>query len=198
MRVTKFFLSAILMVFASSFAFAQATDEIQISAAFSSSIDLTVTEGDNISFTVATLDDYTNGLADPTAYNSKFVVNSSVDFKVDLTATPFDDGNGNILDANNFGYTIADAGTHAAGANHLLMGATASPSAYALLGNNTEVVTASNDGNAGDASQNAYILKFELGTDNVRSVSGLPRLLDQNIAPATYSSTVTLTASAMP
>lgn len=198
MRVTKFFFSAIALFLMGGFAFAQSSDEIQISAAFSSSIDLTVTEGDNISFTVATLDDYTNGLADPTAYNSKFVVNSSVDFKVDLTATPFDDGNGNILNANNFGYTIADAGTHAAGTNHLLMGAATTPSTYALLGNNTEVVTATGSGNAGDATQNAFTLKFELGTAAVRTISGLPRLLDQNIAPATYSSTVTLTASAMP
>ncbi|MEO0897775.1 MAG: hypothetical protein AAFY71_15320 [Bacteroidota bacterium] len=187
-----------MLVFISASAFAQTSDEIQISAAFSSSIDLAVTEGDNIAFTVASLEDYTDGLSDPTAYNSKFVVNSSVNFKVDLTATPFDDGNGNILNANNFGYTISDAGSHVVGTNHLLLGASSSPSEYALLGNNTEVVTSTGEGNAGDASQNAYQLKFELGTAAVRAKSGLPRLLDQNVAPATYASTVTLTASAMP
>ena len=177
---------------------AQVSDDIQISASFSSSIDLTVTSGSNISFNVATLDDYTNGLADATAYNSEFEVNSSVDFKVDLTSTPFDDGNGNILDAANFGYTLSDNGTYQVGTNHKLIGGTTSPSSFAVLGTNTEIVTATGDGNAGSAAANAYTIKFELGTAGVRSVSGLSNLLDQNIAPATYSSTVTLTASAMP
>ncbi|MEM7656084.1 MAG: hypothetical protein AAF399_08150, partial [Bacteroidota bacterium] len=161
-------------------------------------IDLTVTSGSNISFSVTSLQDYTDGLADPSAYNSEFEVNSSVDFKVDLTSTPFDDGNGNILDAGNFGYTISDNGTYTVGTNHKLLGGTVSPSAYAVLGTSNEVVSAFAEGNAGSAAANAYTLKFELGTDAVRAVSGLPNLLDQNVAPATYASTVTLTASAMP
>ena len=177
---------------------AQVSDEIQISASFSSSIDLTVTSGSQISFSVASLQEYTDGLADATAYNSEFEVNSSVDFKVDLTSTPFDDGNGNILNAANFGYTLSDNGTNTVGTNHKLVGGTVSPSAYAVLGTNTEIVSATGDGNAGSAAANAYTIKFELGTANVRAVSGLSNLLDQNIAPATYSSTVTLTASAMP
>ena len=174
------------------------TDEINISASFSSSIDLTVTDGANISFVVASLDDYTNGLADPTAYNSTFEVNSSVDFKVDLTSTDFADAGGNILDAGNFGYVISDAGTNVAGTNHLLLGASASPSAMAVLGTNNEIITATGDGNAGSAAANTYVVKFELGTAAARAVSGLPQLLDQNVAPSTYTSVVTLTASGMP
>lgn len=196
----KLFKSALIASAAVLFAgnvFAQSSD-IQISAAFSSSIDLTVTDGANISFTVATLDDYTNGLEDATLYTSTFEVNSSVDFKVDLVATDFADANGNVLDANNFGYTVIDNGTNVVGTNHMLLGATTSPSAYSLLGDDSEIITATGDGNAGTAAANSYKLKFELGTAAVRAVSGLPALIDQNVAPATYSSTVTLTASAMP
>ncbi|MDX2249565.1 MAG: hypothetical protein SF052_22465 [Bacteroidia bacterium] len=174
------------------------SDDINISAAFSSSIDLTVTSGANISFVVATLDNYTNGLADPTAYNSEFEVNSSVSFKVDLTSTNFTDAAGNVLDAANFGYTIADNGTNVAGTNHLLLGDVNTPSAMAVLGTNNEIVTATGSGNAGNAAANAYVLKFELGTAAARAVSGLPTMLEQNITPGTYTAVVTLTATAMP
>lgn len=193
----KHVLSLLLAGLCMPLAFAQ-SDDINISAAFSSSIDCTVTSGTDISFVVATLDDYTNGLADPTAYSSTFEVNASVNFKVDLTSTQFTDPNGNVLDARNFGYTISDAGTHTVGSNHLLMGGTASPSAMALLGTDREIVTSTADGNAGAAAANRFTLKFELGTAAVRAVSNLPQLLDQNIAPTTYASVVTLTASAMP
>ncbi len=198
MNFFKSLVLGMMLMLAATMSFGQAEDDINISAAFSSSIDLTVTGGENISFVVATLDNYTNGLADPTAYNSTFVVNSSVSFKVDLTSTDFTDGGGNILDARNFGYRISDAGTYAAGTNHLLMGAASATSDMAVLGTNREIITATGDGNAGNAAANAFNLKFELGTADVRAVSGLPTLLEQNIAPSTYTSVVTLTASAMP
>ena len=175
------------------------SDEINISAAFSSSIDLTVTDGANISFTVASLDDYNNGLADNSGdpYTATFVINSSVDFKVDLVATDFTNPDGGVLNANNFGYQVIDNGTNVVGTNHLLLGATTSPSTLALLGTDTEIITSSGDGNAGSSAANSFKIRFQLGTAAVRAVSGLDPLLDQNIAPSTYSSTVTLTASGM-
>ena len=175
------------------------SDEINISAAFSSSIDLTVTDGANISFTVASLDDYNNGLADNSGdtYTATFVINSSVDFKVDLVATDFTNPDGGVLNANNFGYQVIDNGTNVVGTNHLLLGATTSPSTLALLGTDTEIITSSGDGNAGSSAANSFKIRFQLGTAAVRAVSGLAPLLDQNIAPSTYSSTVTLTASGM-
>ncbi|MDX2285057.1 MAG: hypothetical protein NW241_12905 [Bacteroidia bacterium] len=176
------------------------TDEINISAAFSSSIDLTVTSGDNISFVVASLEQYTDGLADPAgvAYSSIFEVNASVDFKVDLSSTDFTDGAGNTLNAGNFGYTLEDAGTYQVGTNHLLLGGSATPSSMAVLGAPQTVVEAAGSGNAGPATANRFKINFELGTAAARAVSGLPTLLSQNIAPTTYTSVVTLTASAMP
>ncbi|MCI4668197.1 MAG: hypothetical protein MRZ79_08670 [Bacteroidia bacterium] len=178
--------------------FAQSSDEITINAAFSSYINLNVTEGANINFSVKSIGDYTGGMSSPYNYFSIFEVSSSQNFKVDLVATTFGDGNGNFLDANNFGYRISDEGEHLVNVNHLLLGATNSPSNLALLGANTEIVTPTGDGNAGSNLQNRYKLQFELGTPGVRALSGLPRLLDQNISPASYVGTVTLTASAMP
>ncbi|MEZ4828645.1 MAG: hypothetical protein R3C61_20525 [Bacteroidia bacterium] len=174
------------------------TDDIQVSAAFSSSIDLTVTSGANINFVVATLGEYTGGVSSPYNYISDFEVNSSVDFKVDISSTNFTDAAGNILNVGNFGYRISDNGTYAVGANHLLLGDVNSPSAIAVLGPNTEIITATGSGNAGPASANAFRLQFELGTPAVRALSGLPELLNQNIVPGTYTGVVTLTASAMP
>ncbi|MEM6765300.1 MAG: hypothetical protein AAF824_05990 [Bacteroidota bacterium] len=175
------------------------SDEINISAAFSSSIDLTVTNGANISFTVASLTDYNDGLADLSGdtYTATFVINSSVDFKVDLGSTDFTNPEGDVLAAANFGYEIFDNGTNVVGTNHQLVGGTTSPSTLTTLGSATEIITATGDGNAGSSTSNSFKIRFQLGTAAVRAVSGLGTLLSQNIAPSTYSATVTLTASAV-
>ncbi|MEL6195038.1 MAG: hypothetical protein AAFR66_23475, partial [Bacteroidota bacterium] len=130
-------------------------------------------------------------------YTATFVINSSVDFKVDLVATDFTNPDGGVLNANNFGYQVIDNGTNVVGTNHLLLGGTSSPSALALLGTDTEIITSNGDGNAGSSAANSFKIRFQLGTAAVRAVSGLDPLLDQNVAPSTYSSTVTLTASGM-
>jgi len=177
---------------------AQTTDDIQVTASFTSYIQLSVTDGENIDFRVRSIGDYSGGISSPYDYFSIFEVSSSQDFKVDLVATPFTDGNGNALDANNFGYRISDEGDHLVNVNHLLIGGGNSPSDLSLLGEEKEIVTAHNEGNSGGTDKNRFKLQFELGTPGVRSLSGLPRLLDQNIAPANYTGTVVLTASAMP
>ena len=178
--------------------FAQAEDDIQINAAFSSSIDLTVTDGTNINFTIATMGEYTGGVASPYDYYADFEVNASQDFQVALSSTAFTDGNGNTLDAGNFGYRLIDNGTYESGTHHLLLGGSGSPSALAILGPPQVIITATGDGNAGPASANAYRIHFELGTPETRALSGLPTLLDQGIVPGIYTGVVTLTASAMP
>ncbi|MDX1908767.1 MAG: hypothetical protein SF053_17150 [Bacteroidia bacterium] len=200
MKLNKLFACSLIALAGALPAIGQTTDSdnINVTAVFKTVIDLNVTSGANITFTVQTLDQYTNGLSDPTAYQSTFDVSSSVNFQVSLSATNFTDANGNTLNANNFGYTLTDAGTYTAGTNHLLLGGSASPSPMALLGTTSTIVAATGSGNAGPASANAYDIDFELGTANVRALSGLPTLLAQNIAPSTYTSVVTLTASAMP
>jgi hypothetical protein len=200
MNFNKWLVLSLVSFLGMGSAVAQTTDsdDINVTAVFKTSIDLNVVSGANISFLVESLDDYTNGLSDPTAYTSTFEVSASVNFKVDLSSTNFTDGSGNTLNAQNFGYTIADAGTYQVGTNHLLDGGTTSPSALALLGANNTIVEATGSGNAGPATANRFNLNFELGTAGVRALSGLPILLSQNIAPSTYTSVVTLTASAMP
>ncbi|MEO0897773.1 MAG: hypothetical protein AAFY71_15310 [Bacteroidota bacterium] len=195
----RIILNCLILVFGLwSHSYAQVSDEIQVTAAFSSYITLNVTSGANISFEVKSLGDYTGGMSSPYNYFSLFEVASSLDFKVDLSATNFDDGNGNLLDARNFGFRLSDEGENKVNVNHLLLGAGNSPSELALLGTNQEIITSYNQGNAGGPQKNAFKIQFELGTPATRNISGLPRLLDQNIVPGAYVGTVTLTASAMP
>ena len=173
-------------------------DQIELTASFRSSIDLTVISGSNIYFSISNIDEYQNGLEDPNTYSSVFEVNSSVDFRVELSSTDFISGTGNILSSKNFGFTIDDIGTHRTGRNHKFMGTATSPSHLNLLGSDIELITPSGQGNSGSADANRFRLTFELGTAETRKKSGLPTLLDQNITPGTYSSIITLTASGMP
>ncbi len=177
---------------------AQAEDNIQLQAAFSSSIDLNVTAGSTINFSVATLGEYTGGVASPYDYFADFEVSASQHFQVILSSSPFSDGNGHNLSEGNFGYRLIDNGTYEAGTHHLLLGGSGSPSGLAVLGPPRTIIEATGNGNAGPASANAYRIHFELGTPETRALSGLPTLLDQRIAPGIYTGVVTLTALAMP
>ena len=178
----------------------QATDDdnLLVSANFAASLDLTITSGSQVNFVVATTGEYTGGVASPYNYFSDFTVTASTSFQVTLSATDFTDGGGNTLDAANFGYRVYDNGTHVAGVDHLLLGQANSPSPLAILGEDTEIISPTGAGNAGTAAANTFRLHFELGTPATRALSGLPTLLEQGIAPATYSGVVTLTAMAMP
>ncbi|RMG59019.1 MAG: hypothetical protein D6722_22860 [Bacteroidetes bacterium] len=191
---TLWFLLAPLMLVAQT----SDDDDIQVTASFASSLDLTITSGSQVNFVVATTGEYTGGVASPYNYFSDFTVTASTSFKVILSATDFNDGEGNTLPAENFGYRLYDNGTHVAGVDHLLLGGVVSPSALAILGQDTEIITPMGNGNAGTAAANTFRIHFELGTPATRALSGLPSLLEQGIAPATYSGVVTLTAMAMP
>ncbi|MDX1908766.1 MAG: hypothetical protein SF053_17145 [Bacteroidia bacterium] len=174
------------------------TDDIQVNAVFKPVIDLRVTGGASINFLVATLGEYEGGVSSPFDYFSDFDVSSSVNFQVMLSNTPFLDEEGRELDSRNVGFRIQDNGTYQAGVNHLLLGQPVSPSALAVMGTPVTLVSATGSGNAGNRTANAYRLHFELGTPDTRAISGLTSMLEQRIAPSTYTSVVTLTASAMP
>ncbi|TAE48307.1 MAG: hypothetical protein EAZ89_15455, partial [Bacteroidetes bacterium] len=67
-------------------------DDINVSAAFQASIDLTVTEGANINFVIATQGEYLGGVSSPYQYFSEFTVTSSTDFQVTIAASDLSDG----------------------------------------------------------------------------------------------------------
>lgn len=53
-------------------------------------------------------------------------------------------------------------------------------------------------GNAGSFERNAYKIRIGIAAPNIRAITGLSNLLEQNIAPATYTTVLTLTAYADP
>ncbi|MEM8897048.1 MAG: hypothetical protein AAGC85_03050 [Bacteroidota bacterium] len=181
------------------------SDEINISAAFSSSIDLRVTDGANINFTFATLEDYQNGKGG----TSKFEVASSVNFSVDMSITPFVNAEGDEIDPKNLcfrvGVPIARASEEGVrwvfgSGNAYDKNYTTSAGIYGPLHYSTStprtVLTPGSKGNAGSYEDNQFHLSISFGNPNHKDLPAiqLPILLDQNIAPGTYTCTVTLEA----
>jgi hypothetical protein len=200
LHMTRFYPLCLLLALLPACLAAQTSDsdDIQVTAVFKNAIDLTITAGANVNFLVASQGDYLGGVSSPYNYFSDFEVSSSTNFQVSLSSTNFSDGEGRVLDARNFGYRLLDNGSHLAGVNHLLLGQASSPSPLAALGSNQVIVAATGAGNAGRAETNRFRIHFELGTADVRALSSLPTLLEQQIVPSTYTAVVTLTASAMP
>ena len=151
-----------------------------------------VEDNDNFQVSVASFSRYKNGAQHAQYYTSTFEIAANRDFRIILSCTDFTNALGQLLDPRNFGYFIKDRGGHKAGSNHLLLGNDHSPSAYALLGTEREIIVSSGFGNAGDEGKNKFEITFELGTQKVRELNGLPRLMDQAIAPGVYRGTVTL------
>ncbi|GAB4420848.1 MAG: hypothetical protein OHK0039_34970 [Bacteroidia bacterium] len=175
-----------------------ASDDVQVTAHFSSSLDLRIVSGATVNFVVATMGEYSGGVASPYNYFSDFTVTASVNYRVAISSTDFSNGAGETLAAGNFGYRLFDNGTHSAGVNYLLLGAATSPSPMGILGTTRDIITPLPAGNAGPPTANAFRIHFELGTPAARALSGLPTLLEQSIVPGQYTGTVTLTVSAEP
>ena len=188
-----------------SFSFAQ-SDEINISAAFTSSIDLRVTSGANINWTFATLDDYKNGKCGFPV----FQVASSVNFNVYFSMTPFTSPDGDEIDLKNITYWwgVAEAKSAEVG-DRIVFGdphyGTGTGAVHAGVyhgglnyGTTTEMhlIGPGPDGNAGDYEENTFTISICINHGSHRATVGMPALLDQNIAPGTYTATIKLEASA--
>lgn len=148
----------------------------------------------NVRLSVAEADKYKNGAAHPTKYSTTLCVESNVNFRIILVPTDLTDGQGGVLDPEGFGFYITDRGKHKAGRNHLLLGEEQSPSALSLLDGEKEIITSTGFGNAGGIEKNEFEITFELGTDQVRALNGLPILMEQGIAGGVYNGAFTLRA----
>lgn len=192
----KFFktsILALLTVISTQVSFAQDnTGTIQLTAVFSNSILLNVTEGASITFVVDELSKYQNGVV--ATDTSTFNVSATADYQVSMAATSFVSGE-DSLDANNFGVKIFNAGTHTVGQNANVI----LPTGTQLLGTEQTIVNSGALGNRGGTSANTFKLLFELGTQDVQDAqtNKLGTLLSQGIVPGSYVGTVTLTASAL-
>jgi len=195
MKKLTILLTAVL--FSATAAFSQPVSDqgvIPIGVTLNSILRLNITSGGNIEYVVNTIDQYTNGIVPQTRYETHFTVASSVDFDVSLIAdaanfTGVDDAT-HTIPLDNLGYTILGDGVPATGST-LLAGVQqlSNVSANIILSDN--VAPAS--GNAGDITQNAFVLQWELGTVAVAAAGG--SLLNQSITSDRYVVNVLLELS---
>ncbi|MEM8896974.1 MAG: hypothetical protein AAGC85_02675 [Bacteroidota bacterium] len=178
------------------------TDEINISAAFTTSISLKIDGSPNVEWTVTSIDQYKNGFM-PNQRLVPFSVSASVNWRVEISNTDFVSPEGNSIDLRNVGYRVTprnndvkaeynsrfiwgtkDGEGHNAGLSGLYIASDIAKT----------IIEPGPAGNAGNYDQNAFILRIGLASYNIRDVTGFATLLDQNIAPGTYSATVRLEA----
>lgn len=197
-------LSLFCMTFSLSYA---QSDEINISAAFTSSIDLRIASGANINWTFATLKDYNEGKCGFPV----FQVASSVNFNVYFSMTPFTSPDGDEIDLQNITYWWGVAKEKSAevgdrivfGTPHFTEGTNAVHAGVYHGGLNYATTTEMHligpgpGGNAGNYEENTFTIAICINHGSHRAIVGaLPNLLDQNIAPGTYTATIKLEASA--
>lgn len=182
------------------------TDEINISAAFTNFIDLRVVGGASIQFNFTTISHYQNGIVNN--QGSTIEIASSTNFDVIASFTPFVNADGDEIDQRNLTYLIHvdparasekgskwDFGTPQ---QNIRVGGTTngrlhSAGFYAEQAD-VKILEAGPEGNAGSYEENQFGIWWRLGYRAHTSKIGLPPLLDQNIAPGTYTTTMTLTA----
>ncbi|ALO14290.1 hypothetical protein L21SP5_00618 [Salinivirga cyanobacteriivorans] len=162
---------------------------IPVAVNLNSILRLNVTSGGNIEWTVNTIDQYQNGIATGPRYQTDFTVASSVDFDINLyaedaTLLGTDDVN-NTMSLDNIGYDVVSTGGGADGTNWNLPGTVA-----ALTNAAVPVVTSIGGFGAGDITQNAFQIQWEMGTSGT-GMNG-SSLLQQSIAPDRYTTNVFL------
>lgn len=211
------------LIFATSMLFSQAVIDyaiVPVSINLNSIFRLNVTSGGSIEFTLTTLAEYNSGIDGntKTRYQTHFNVASSIDFDVTIQSedATFIGANGNTMDFNNLGYSIAESGTGTEGAgNDWLL----TPSAVDVTGGTdwpsiltnaaVDIVTSQDvavdggTGGAGDGSKNSFQIIWELGTKNLDDplapgpTDMSPNsILENSIAPDRYSTNVFLTLEA--
>ncbi len=191
----KFFILIAGVFFMLNIASGQGVDDravIPVSVTLNSILRLNVVSGGNIEFNFNTLADYTNGIANSPAYDTKFTVASSVNWEVriyseeaDLIGT--DDASGsNTLDLNNIGYQITYDGTGAPG-NYTLP---ASGTTLSLTDAEVVLVGLGGASNAGDINANEFTINWRCGTQE-GTMNG-SSILQQSAAADRYATNVFL------
>lgn len=185
--------------------FAQ-SDEINISASFTQSIELRVIGNSSLNFTFSTISHYQGG--QHKSNNAVgFEVASSTSFEVQAQFTPFTNESGDQIDIDNVTYHIGippdkvsewgkrwdlpkpveELVNRISGSLHIYGFFVASSSPQTMI-------TPGPEGNAGGFDENRFYLTICIGWWNHIKRIGKPQLLDQNIQPGTYNCTMTLTA----
>ena len=185
------------------------TDEINISAAFTNFIDLRVTGGASVEFNFTTITHYQQGIVNDNA--SSFEIASSTDFEVFASFTPFVSPDGDEVDQKNLTYLlVVPTARQSEEGNRWNFGTPQvdirpkgtykswyHSGAYHADETEIKLLEPGSSGNAGSYEDNQFGIIWRLGYNPHTSKLGMPTMLDQNIAPGTYTTTLTLTAQAL-
>ena len=182
---------------------AQAIDDravIPVAVNLNSILRLNVVSGGSIEFNFNTLDDYTNGInsggTNP-GYQTKFNVASSVDWNVymyaeDATLSGTDEvGSANNMDIDNIGFHVDYDGTGVAAEYFYAADDPGNP--VALTNDETEILVGflTPNSNAGDISQNAFVINWRCGTNEGGGMN-TSNILEQSLAADRYATNVFL------
>ncbi len=178
------------------------TDEIAITASFKSVIDLRIVGPANVYFEFNTVEDYVHGLDEFHNNYVQFEVGSTTNFELEFDHSDFVDEVGNILDSRYFYFRLQYlSGVEYVGerffyglGDGLPTGDPSLSNVFVLENLPKLLIEPGPEGNRGYYDSNYYEMQFGCGTYPVRALSGLLNLIDANISPGTYTSTLTLTA----
>ena len=191
----------LFLLLAPIFCFSQA-DEINITASFRSVIDIRIVGSSDVYFEFNSIHDYTNGLDEFRDNYVQFEVASTTNFHLHFNHSAFMNERGNILDPRYFYFRLRylsvmryEGSRFVYGEGDGLPDGDASLSNVFIMDNTIKsLLEPGSYGNRGYYDKNYYEMQFGCGTYPIRALSGLPNLLDANIAPGTYTSVLTLTA----
>lgn len=164
---------------------------IPVAVTLNSILRLNIVSGGNVEFSVNTLDQFTNGISNSSAYDTKFTVASSIDFDVVLMAEDAnligsDDATGtSTVTLDNIGYTMSEDGTGTPATNWTMSTALA-----ALTALEVEIIQSIVNNGAGDVAQNSFTVNWEMGTGGAPMNTN--SLLQQSIAADRYATNVYL------
>jgi hypothetical protein len=176
--------------------FSQAIDDrtvIPVAVTLNSILRLNVVSGGNIEFSFNTLADYTNGIENSAAYDTKLTIASSVDWDLIMYAEDSeligtDDATGaNTMNLDNIGYRVSPDGSN----DQNVLDIPSFNGTQALT--NTEIAIVGYDGtnsNAGDINANAFTIHWRCGTQD-GAMNG-DNLLTQGLSADRYATNVFL------
>ncbi|MEM9935601.1 MAG: hypothetical protein AAF824_18390, partial [Bacteroidota bacterium] len=144
------------------------------------------------------------------SYSKKtgFEVSSSTSFTVEFSCTAFSSADGNTLDIRNLTFHILTEedvnATQGSRWNPLTQDIVQlngksfdthyKTGIYVASTTPKAIIEPGPNGNAGQFEENRYYIEFYIGWRDHLERQGVPILLDQNIQPGTYTTTMTLTA----
>ncbi len=173
------------------------TDVVNFTAILASVLNLNVTSGQNQTATFDTPDKYNLGIDD--VGTTTVTMESTSDWTLEINAADFTDGAAAIIPINNLGVWCEATGTHTIGAEATCSFTTLATSMG--ITNTDQVLIDNGTGNSGDASDNAFNLRWTMGTMNgtMNTASMFDQLSDGTIANlGTFTTTVNLTLTAIP